>query len=150
MASSISGARVALYDLLVAATWPGDDPQITFGEPAAYEQQEVVALMGVESPDEEPAVIGGPKPRDENFVLVVACKAHDPAASTAQAVDARCWAFMDVVRSTVYANPDLNDSLSQPGWARIASQTSDGARPAQGGGWVMFGECRVACRARIA
>lgn len=156
MASSIGAARLALYDMLVDATWPTTTPQITFGAPAAYEEAEVVALTGVESESEEPAVIGGSRPRDETFVLVVTCKVHDPAADTGQTVDARGFALMDVVRATVYADPALDGALSAPGWASISSQRSDGAVPAQGervgttAGWVLFGEVRIACRARIA
>lgn len=149
MASSISAARVALYDLLAAAGGL-TGVQVAFGAPDAYEAQEVVALTGVESPDEEPAVIGGPRPRDESFVLLVAVKAHDPSATTGQSVDARCFALMDVVRSTVYANQTLTATLTSPGWARIQSQTTEGAQPAEGGGFVMFGQVAVLCRSRIA
>jgi hypothetical protein len=149
VASTISAARGALYDLLAAAAGLSG-VQVTFGMPSAYEEQEVVALMGVEAPDEEPAVIGGARPRDEVFTIVVAVKAHDPAADTAQTVDARCWALADEVREVVYANQTLSGALSQPGWARIVSQTSAGAMPAEGGGWVAFAEIRVLSRARIA
>lgn len=149
MASTISAARAALHALLVANTYPGTKPQVTFGPPDAYEDHEVVALLGVEAPDEEPAVIGGPKPREERFVIVVGIKAHDPAG-TAGTVDARGWVLMDEVREVVYANQTLSGALSAPGWARVASQTSEhGAQPAEGGGWVFFGKVRVACRARL-
>lgn len=149
MASRISAARAALHAILAANTWPGAVPQVTFGRPDAYEEPEVVAMLGVETPDEEPAVIGGPKPREEQFVIIVAVKAHDPAG-TAATVDGRGWALMDEIRELVYANETLSGALTAPGWARIASQTSEGAQPAEGGGWVFFGRTRVACRARIA
>lgn len=149
MASTISAARAALHALLAANTYPGAVPQVTFGRPDVYEEPEVIALLGVEAPDEEPAVIGGPKPREERFTIVVAVKAHDPAG-TAATVDARGWALMDEVREVVYANQTLSGALSAPGWARIGSQTSEeGAQPAEGGGWVLFGKVRVACRARL-
>jgi len=148
MASTISAARAALHALLAANIYPGAAPQVTFGPPDAYEQSEVVALLGVDAPDEEPAVIGGTRPREERFVVVVAVKAHDPSG-TAATVDARGWALMDEIREVVYANQTLSGALTAAGWARIASQTSGGARPAEGGGWVYFGETRVACRARI-
>ena len=149
MASTISAARAALFALLDAHAYPGAAPQVTFGPPADYEQQEVVAMRGVESPDEEPAVIGGPRPRNEQFVIIVDVKAHDPAG-TAASVDARGWALMDEVREVVYADADLSGSLGTAGWARIASQTSDGALSAEGGGWVFFGTVRILCQARIA
>jgi hypothetical protein len=148
MASTISAARAALYALLAANTYPGAVPQVTFGPPDAYEEPEVIAMLGVESPDEEPAVIGGPRPREEQFVIVVGVKAHDPAG-TATTVDARCWALADEVREVVYANQSLTNTLTT-GWARIASQTSDGAQPAEGGGWVAFCTVKVLCRARVA
>jgi hypothetical protein len=149
MASTISAARAGLHALLDAHTWPAPRPQVTFGSPDAYEESEVVAMLGVETPDEEPAVIGGNKPREEQFVIVVAVKAHDPAG-TAATVDARGWALMDEVREVVYADQTLAGALTGASWARIASQTSVGAQPADGGGWVYFGQTRVACRARIA
>lgn len=149
MASTVSAARAALHALLVAHSYPGAVPQVTFGPPDAYEEPEVVALLGVESPDEEPAVLGGPRPRDEFFVLIVGVKAHDPAG-TATSVDARGWALADEVREVVYANQTLTSSLTAPGWARVESQTSDGAQPAEGGGWVCFVKVRIFCRSRIA
>lgn len=148
MASTISAARAALYALLVAEEALAG-VQVTFGPPDAYEEQEVVALLGVETPDEDPATIGGARPREETFVLVVAVKVHGPS-DDALTVDARGWALLDIVRSTVYANQTLAGALSQPGWARVASQTSDAVVPVEDGGWVFFGEVRVLCRARVA
>lgn len=148
MASTISAARAALHALLAANTYPGAVPQVTFGPPDAYEEPEIIALLGVDAPDEEPAVIGGPKPREERFVIIVGVKAHDPAG-TAATVDARGWALMDEVREVVYANQTLSGTLTAPGWARIESQTSVGAQPAEGGGWILLGKVRVACRARL-
>lgn len=148
MASTISAARAALFALLDANTYPGARPQVNFGAPDAYEEAEVVAMLGVEAPDEEPAVIGGPKPRNEEFTIVVGVKAHDPAG-TAATVDARGWVLADEVREIVYANQTLTSTLST-GWARIASQTSEGAQPAEGGGWVCFVQVRVLCRSRVA
>lgn len=149
MASSISAARASLFSLLSARAWPAPAPQVTFGAPAAYEDQEVVALLGIEASDEENAVMGGARPRDEEFTIVVAVKVHDPAADTAAAVDARGWVLADGVRDTVYTNLTLGSALTPSGWARVASQTSAGAQSAEGGGWVIFIEVRVLCRARV-
>lgn len=149
MASTISAAHAALYALLAANTYPGAQPQVTYGPPDAYEEPEVVAMLGVEAPAEDPAVIGGARPRDEVFVIVIGVKAHDPAG-TAQTVFTRCMALADEVREVVYANQTLTGSLTAPGWARIESQTTDFAQQADGGGWVAFARVRVLCRARIA
>lgn len=148
MASTISAARSALFTLLEANTWPGAAPQVTFGPPDAYEEPEVVALLGVVNPEEDIAVFGGPRPRDERFILVVATKAHDPAG-TAAAVDARGWVLADEVRRIVYANQTLTDTLTS-GWARIQSQTSEGALPVEGGGWLCIVRVAVLCQARVA
>lgn len=149
MASTISAARAALFALLNANVYPGARPQVTFGPPDAYEEPEVVAMLGVEAADEDSAVFGDVTPRDEAFTIVVAVKAHDPAG-TASSVDARCWALADEVREVVYANQTLTGSLTAPGWARITSQTSDGAQQAEGGGWIAFCQVRVLCRAGVA
>lgn len=149
MASAISAARQALYTLLAANTYPGAVPQVTYGLPAAYEDQEVVALMGVEVATEELAFFGTTGSRDEAFTIVVAIKAFDPAADTAQVVDARCWVLADEVREVVYANQTLSGSLTAPGSARVSSQTGDGAQPVEGGGWVAFCEVRVLCQAGV-
>lgn len=153
MASTISSSRQALYSMLAAHTFPGDAPQLAFGAPGAYEEQEVVLLMGVEAPDEDDALFGGPKPRDEIFTLVVGVKVHDPAGEAVD-VDARGFALADEVRDVVYGDSTLGGSLSPAGWARIESQTTEGALPAtdEGGnalGWVIVIEVRVRCRARI-
>lgn len=148
MASTISAARAALYALLAANTYPGAQPQVTFGPPDAYEEPEVVALLGVESADEDPVFFGEAGSRDEAFTIVVAIKAHDAAAS-AQTVDARCWALADEVREVVYANQTLSGTLSGPGYARVSSQTGDGPIVAEGGGWVAFCAVRVLCKAGI-
>lgn len=148
MASTISAARSALYTLLAANTYPGAQPQITFGPPDAYEEQEVVALMGVEAADENLAVFGTTGSRDEVFTIVVAIKVHNPGG-TAQVVDARCWELADEVREVVYANQTLSGSLTSPGTARVSSQTGEGAQPVEGSGWVAFCAVRVLCSAGI-
>lgn len=150
MASTIAGARQALYDALAAHVFPGTAPQVEFGSPLAYEEQEVVALMGVEAPDEDEAVFGGPRPRDEQFTLVVTVKVHDPAAESGSVVDARGFELADEVRDVVYADQSLSGALGTAGWARVESQTTEGAQPANGGGWFMFIDVRVRCRARVA
>lgn len=149
MASSIASARVALYDLLAAHTYPGLTPQVAFGAPAAYEEQEVVALLGVRDPDEEFAALGAQR-RAESYVLEVGVKAHDPGAATAQVVDGRCFALADEVRAVVTANPNFAGAppiTVLP--AEVISQTSDGAQAAEGGGWVAFCVLQVRCQTRI-
>jgi len=149
MASSISNARSSLYTLLAAHSFPGNPVQVTFGAPSAYEDQEVVALMGVEAGDEDDAVIGGARPRDEEFTIVIGVKVHGPTDDAAT-VDVRGWLLADEVREVVYANRSLGAALTPSGWARVSSQTSVGAQSAEGGGWVIFLEVRVLCRARVA
>lgn len=149
MASSISAARVALFNLLAAHAYPGAAPQVAFGAPAAYEEQEVVALLGVRDPDEEFAALGAQR-RAESYVLEVGVKAHDPGAATAQVVDGRCFALADAVRSVVTANPNFAGAPPTTVLpAEVISQTSDGAQAAEGGGWVAFCVLQVRCQTRI-
>lgn len=148
MASSIAGARLALHALLDAHTWPGTKPQVTFGAPDAHEEQEVVALLGIQDPDEEFAALGAQR-RAESYVLEVGVKAHDPGA-TAQTVDTRGFALAEGVRVVVGANPTFAGAppiTVLP--AEVISQTSDGAQAAEGGGFVIFLKLLVRCQTRI-
>ena len=148
MASTIAAARVSLYDLLAAATWPAPTPQVTFGAPDAYEDQQVVSLLGVQDPGEEFAALGAQR-RAESYLLEVGVKAHDPGA-TAQTVDTRAFAYADTVRGVVADNPTFAGpppATVLP--AEVISQTSDGAQAAEGGGWVCFIRLLVRCQTRI-
>lgn len=145
MASTIAAARVALYDLLVAASWPAPKPQITFGRPDAYEDQQVVALLGIQDPDEDFAALGAQR-HAESYLLEVGVKAHDPGA-TAQVVDTRAFGYADTVRGVVNANPTFPPDAVLP--TLVTSQTSDGAEPADGGGWVCFIRLLIRCQTRI-
>ena len=145
MASSIASARLNLYTLLAAATWPAPKPQVTFGAPDAYEDQQVVSLLGIEDPDEEFAALGAQR-RAESYVLAVGVKAHDPGG-TAQTVDTRAFSYAETVRGVVGANPTFPPDAVLP--AEVVSQTSDGAQSAEGGGWVCFIRLLIRCQARI-
>lgn len=144
MASSISAARAALHDRLAASAGLVG-VQVVFGVPDAYEEQEVVAMLGVGPTDEDPATLGRPT-TDERFTIRVACKVHDPAAKTGAQVDARCFAIADVIREVVADNRTLGGVVVMAG---VSGQDSDGAVPAKGGGWVCFNTVSIACRARI-
>ena len=149
MASTISATRAALYSLLYARFSGAGDPQVTFGIPMANEEQEVVAMLGVETGDEDDAVIGGARPREESFTLVVKVKVYGPEDDSAT-VDARGWEIADTVRDVVYDNRTMSGALAPTGWARVSSQTSPGAQPIEDApGWVIFIEVRILCRARI-
>lgn len=145
MATSISTARANLYTLLDAATWPGTKPQVAFGAPTAYEEQEVVALLGVTDADEAFAAIGAGR-REETYELEVAVKVHDPAASTPQPVDARGFELADTVRGVVHSNYTLTGAVRG---AEVRSLRTDGAVAAEGAGFVIFLRLGVACAARI-
>lgn len=149
MASSIASARLALHALLAAHTWPGVQPQVTFGAPDAYEEQEVVALLGVQDPDEEFAALGAQR-KAETYDLEVGVKAHDPGAVNAQTVDTRAFALAEAVRVVVNANPTFAGAppiTVLP--AQVISQTSVGAQAAEGGGWVCFIRLLIRCQTRI-
>ena len=148
MASTIAAARAALHALLAAAAWPAPTPQVTFGAPDAYEDQQVVSLLGVQDPSEEFAALGAQR-RAESYLLEVGVKAHDPGA-TAQVVDARAFAYADTVRGVVSANPTFAGAPPATVLpAEVISQTSDGAQAAEGGGWVCFIRLLVRCQTRI-
>ena len=149
MSATVATARANLYDLIAAdATVVADQVQVTYGPPDTHEEQEVIALGGVESHDEDDAVIGGARPREETYTLVVQVKAHGPE-NDPDVVDARGFELAEVVRSVVYADRSINGAMGPTGWARVSSITTDGVLPAEGGGFVIYLTVRVLCRARI-
>jgi len=156
MSSAIGAARGALFDLLEAAapvssTQAPAKVQVTYGPPDAYEDQELLTLAGVETPDEDTAALGN-HARDENFVLVVGVKAHDPAG-TARSVDARGWVLAEIPRTVVAANRTLGGTVQTAEVASIRhdDRTPDGVAPviAPGSGYVTFLRVAVRCWARI-
>lgn len=143
MPSSVSPARRALFDAL-AASADLSAVQVTFGEPDAHEEQEVVAMLGVGDVDEESAALGNER-REERYRIDVGVKVHDPAGDS-RSVDTRCFAYADAVRAVVAANLTLGGTVRT---AHVVSQRSDGAQAAEGGGWVCFNLLAIECHARI-
>lgn len=150
MGSTISAARAAVYAKLVAhASLGADGVQVVYGVPDAYEEQEVVALLGTVDTDEEAATVG-PGNKDETYDILVGVKVHKPEGTAAE-VDARGYALADAVAAAVEGASDytLNGSVL---WALTGGpRTPDrlGTRPAQGGGWVLFLEVPIRCKGRV-
>ena len=152
MPSSIGTATANLHTLLEAAAWTAPTPQITFGPPDAYEEQQVVAVLNVEEPDESAAALGPLAKREEQYVVVVRAKAHDPAATTGKEVFLRVLALREVVRATVVANPTLATAVREcdvVGGGPTGGPGLGIVLPAEGGGFVAFSDARVLCKARI-
>lgn len=150
MTTSIGAARVALYDLLAAVSWPAntdptDSVQVSFGLPGDEEHREVVALMGVEDSDEEPGALGQRR-QEESYRLVVGIKVHDPGAPDAQTVDARGWLLYETVRQVVLGNLALGGAVRT---ALPSGRRGPGTQPAEGGGFVFFVELFVDCAQRV-
>lgn len=146
MTSSISAARQNLHALLAGEPELADPVQVAYGAPSGHEAAEVVAMLGVQTPSAEEARGLGQRRVEESYVLEVAVKVHDPGAETAEAVDLRGFALADVVRQVVRANITLDAAVRT---ALVVSQGSEGAQPAQGGGWVIFVTLGVECKARV-
>lgn len=143
MASSISAARTALHDILASHSGLAGI-QVSFGPPDAYEQNEVVALLGIESAEEEDAAVGAQR-TEERYELVVRVKVYTPDG-TAEEADVRGFLLADEVRAAVNQNHTLNSAVR---WATVRSQSSEGALPADPSGWVIFLDLRVRCSQRI-
>jgi hypothetical protein len=142
MASPISAARSALYTLLVAATATGqplENVQVVWGDPMAYEEQEVVSLAGATGATVQRSGMGGG--RDDNYDIVVRWKAHNPAGD-AQTVDGRGWDLAEAIETIVDNNRTLSNTVLT---AAAVSESENGAQSAEGGGWVIFGTTIVAC-----
>jgi hypothetical protein len=145
MASSISAARAALYDMLSASALL-NGVQVTYGAPAAHEEAEVVALLGVRDPDEEPAALGIGR-KEETYQLEVGVKVHSRSGSAAE-VDVRAYELADAVADAIEGSGDYTLSGTVD-WAYVAGPIGVGAQSAEGGGWVCFLTVLVTCRARI-
>lgn len=155
MPTSIGTARANLYTLLNAhawptsATWP-DAPERSWGPPTTVTAQQIIAMRGVEGSDEDYGVIGGPKPRDEAYTIVLTLEVHGPEHD-APTVEARFWELAEEIREVVYANRTLSGALGSGLGARVVSKTADeAAYPTDRGGVAMFGTVRVLCQARVA
>lgn len=146
MASSIFPARAALFVRLDAATWPGGKPLVSFGSPRSYEDHEVVAVLGFGPTDDDPAAIGQRR-QTEEYLIEVGIKVHHPDATNGQSVEARMAQLYDVVWAEVLASQDMDATVT---WCHPAgTDSSEGAMPAQQGGWVMFASMSIRCVARI-
>lgn len=155
MPTTIGTARANLFALLGAHAWPTsaiwpEQPELSWGPPTTVTAQQIVAMRGVEGSDENHAVFGGPKPRGEDYTIVLTLEVHGPEHD-AITVEARFWELAEEIREVIYANRTLNGALPSGLGARVTSKTSDdAAMPADKGGVVMFGFVRVLCQARIA
>lgn len=155
MTSTISAARLKLHELLVEnLSQPGR--QVTFGPPVQDEEHEVVAVLGLLDPVEEEAELGAAN-KWETYVLEVGVKVFDPDPDPAKAqeVDALGFGICNQIRDLVHGRARNNDrtldgALGGSGYASVVSQTTQGVRPVQGGGWVVFLRLLLRCRARIA
>lgn len=154
MASTISAARVALFNKLEQAAAGGgvlSDVQISWGDPLAYEEQEVVALLGISAPDEVPASLGNLS-RDESYGIEVRIKVYGPEDDAAT-VDGRAFAMADAVRSVVNVQPPTLSGTVR--FAQVTSQRCDaGVQPVlnESGsqtGWICFIDMTVGCSARV-
>lgn len=155
--STIAAARGALYELLAedppAATSqvPTQLPkpiQVSYGDPSHIEL-EVVALLGVRSPDEDDDALGARR-RVEKYDLEVGIKVENPAAGDDAAaravVDARGFFIAEWVRSVVHRHWTLNDTVRT---AFVRQQITDGVVPKDKAGCVIFILMVIHCTADI-
>jgi hypothetical protein len=140
--TSVVAARRNLHRLLFEEI---TDAQVTFGYPLAYEELRVVALMGVEDVDEEAVELGNQR-RNEEYVVTVGVKVHDPAADDAGDVDAAGFSLASKVADVVHANGTLDGAVR---FAQPIGIRGDGALPADPSGFGILLTVRVRCQARI-
>lgn len=161
MSTSIGRSRAALYTLLTAAAGNSSNPlynvQICFGPPDAYEEPELVAILGIRT-NIERSVVLGPQPnvRDEQYDIEVAIKCHKPAGTSIE-VETRCVEMYEAVRALITGNNRLGLTNLQLVWAFPTGEDSDGPVPVRkqvsdgrevGDGWAMRFDLRVQCKAR--
>lgn len=154
--STIAAARAALYALLVAdapdatAVQSNHLPrpiQIAYGPPA-HEDMEVVALLGVRSPEEDVGALGARR-REEEYELEVGIKVHNPAAGAgseaAILVDARGFELAEWVRSVVHGHWTLSGTVRTAG---VTRQVTEGVQLVDKGA-LIFLLLTVACEASV-
>lgn len=145
MPSSVGPARANLHAALASAV-PLAGVQVVFGAPDAYEEQQVVGVLGFGPVGDEPAAIGQ-RQQEEQFRIDVGIKVHMPDADTAAAVETRAMELYDGVRDAVFADITLDDAVTF--CLPAGMDESPGPQSAEGGGWIMFISAGVECVARI-
>lgn len=159
MASSISGAVLALDQLVTDATGDIDSPlynvQNTFGPPLDDEELEVLAILGISDPSEAALLMGPQAPRNEQYRIEAAIKVYDPTAGNTpeerRALFLRGLQLADGLRTLVEVNRTLAGNVDK---AHVVSQRTDGLRQPVGvdgkrkPGWVIHIDMSIACRAR--
>lgn len=156
MASSIGPASLYLADLIEVKTADAANTlyqvQFAFGPPDQYEENEVVALLGVTDLAEQSRVLGPqPNVRDENYSIDLAVKAYLPAGTSREAWD-RGFDMYQAVREIVLlpANQKLNNTVM---WALpfprdVVLNRPDGEDGKRLPGWVIRIDMGIACKAR--
>lgn len=161
MASTIGASRAALKTLLdTAAATVGNalfGVQICFGPPDVYEEQDLVAILGIRDSQELSQVLGNQRPvRRERYDIRVAVKCHKPEGSAAD-VETRCVAMYEALRTVVLTNDRLGLAATAMAWCLPVGQESDGPVPVRKSvsegrevqdGWVMQMDMFIECVAR--
>lgn len=140
MASALAMAHANLYNVLSSEL----DVQVTYGVPDPYEENEVVAIRGFRSSEEDAAI--GAQRREENFWITLTIKVWRTGGDSKHIAD-RTFAIYDEVRAAVHADRTLNGAVRLAGVGNANSL--EGIQPAAAGGRIMFLDCEVDCRARI-
>jgi hypothetical protein len=144
MGASVGAAFTNLVAALQAeATLNG--VQVLFGPPEAYEEQEVVAVLGLGQDNEDTA---GLDLASEDYVINVRVKVDKPDASDAGEVSTRAWALVDGIRAAIEADELLGGAVMK---AKVTGAASAGPLPAldepngNQQGWAQYVDVRVTC-----
>lgn len=142
MSTSIENARAALFAMLEAETQLAG-VQVVYGQPADYEEQEVVAIGGLVDSAETQFTFG--PFRQESFGIEVKYKAHNPAATSAD-VGARASELGEAIRSSVLSDRSLQGTVltAEPGGIQ-PDGSEHPVNVADGGGFVAFQRIVVRC-----
>lgn len=147
MGSTITAATADLYARLAALAVPAgtlEGVQVTFGEPGDYEDQQVVALMGVTSPEQQGVALDVAS-REEHYNIEVGVKVHDPTEDSAQTVFGRSRELCDAIANAVHGSPEGRTLGGAVAAAQVVSQETESFGPAAAGGWVIVWRLFVAC-----
>jgi hypothetical protein len=149
MASSVPGARTALYDglaALTATTLSGVGVYRTglWQEARATDRIIVLNASGVER---EVAALAQPAPFREEYTLNVSFEVYR-SGSGMQFVEDRLWALITIVERYVMANPTLGGALRQALPMNVDPEQS-GPHASDEDTVVAMATLRIACWARV-
>lgn len=142
--SVIPPTKQKIIDLLNAkAVITASNVQVSYSAPANLDRESIY-FYGVRFRHDLPVMRTGRKPRDEEFVLLVAIAASSPGNSSKEAEE-RAFVLLGELEDIVADDPTLGQTVE---WSKLTE--SDGGNPEPDAeGWDGLIKVGVECKARL-